>query len=72
MTIDEKTLIQARKLAMEKHTTITALIRKYLKTLIAREELQKEEVIKKLDTCFNNKRVRIGPRNWRREDLYGD
>lgn len=70
MTIDQKTLKQARKLALEKHTTLTAMVRKYLESLVVREELHKEEVIRKLEICFNNKRIRVGPRNWRREDLY--
>ena len=70
MTIDEHLLKRVRKLAVEKNTTLTALIRSFLENMAERQKIKKEEVILKLKASFDNKKVKVGKINWRREDLY--
>ncbi len=69
MTIDEKTLKKARKVAVEKNTTLTALIRNYLETISETEEQQKHETIKKLKRIFKSSGV-VVKKSWNRDDLY--
>lgn len=70
MTIEDDVLIKARKLAVEKHTTVTAMVRDYLQRLAARENQKKEAAIAELGKCFNNSGLIVGPRKWTREDLH--
>ena len=70
MTINEDLLKKTRKLAVEKNTTLTALIRAFLENLAQRQHLKKEEIIIKLKTSFNNKKVKVGEKTWNRPDLH--
>ena len=70
MTIDEHLLRKVRKLVVEKNTTLTALIRSILENIAAKQEVKKEDIILKLKSSFNNKKVKVGKRNWHRENLY--
>ena len=70
MIIEDDVLKKARKLAVEKNTSVTALVRTFLKRLAAKEEQSTESVIAELRKCFRASGVVIGPRTWRREDLH--
>lgn len=70
MSIEEDVLKKARRLAVEKNTSVSALVREFLKRLAAKEEQSTEAVIAELRKCFNTSGVVIGPRAWRREDLH--
>jgi hypothetical protein len=70
MTIEADLLKKARKLAVEKDTSVTELVRTFLKRLAAREEQSTETVIAELKKSFRRPGVVIGPRTWRREDLH--
>lgn len=70
MTIDQDLLKKAKRTAVEKNTSLTALIRSFLEKMAERQDLKKEETIVKLKSYFNDKKVKIGGKKWRREDLY--
>ncbi len=70
MTIDQNLLKKARRMAVEKNTSLTALIRSFLEKMAERQDLKREETIVKLKNYFNDKKVKIGGKKWRREDLY--
>jgi hypothetical protein len=70
LAIEEGVLKKARKLAVEKNTSVTELVRVFLKQLAAKEEQNTETVIAELRKCFRAPGVVIGPRTWRREDLH--
>lgn len=70
MTIDGKTLKKARKIAVEKNTTLTAMVRGYLEQVTEREENRKEEMIKKLKKSFHAAKIVVGEKKWKRDDLY--
>lgn len=70
MTIDERVLKKARKLAVEKNTTLSAMVRTYLQNLTTRVDEEKETVISELKRAFDIRGVVVGQRYWRRENLH--
>ena len=62
---------EAKKIAIEKNTTVSALVRAYLEHLAVRKDKAMETVISELEADFSDKNVCIGKKNWRREELYG-
>ena len=70
MTIDEKVLKKARKIAVERDTTVTALVRGYLEQLAVKEDLAVEAVVDELKRCFDRTNLEIGKRTWTREQLH--
>ena len=70
MTIEDDVLKKARKLAIDKNTSVTALVRTYLRRLAEKEDQNTEAVISELRQCFQSRVVDIGPRTWNREDLH--
>ena len=67
MAIDEETLKKTRKVAVEKNTTLSELVRKYLEGLAAQEDQSKENAILELKRIFSDKTVVVGRRRWKRE-----
>jgi hypothetical protein len=70
MAIDDKLLKKARKIAVDKDTTVTGLIRKYLETLVLCEESTKKETISELSTLLDRSEAVIGNQKWIRDDLH--
>lgn len=70
MAIDEDLLKKARKIAVDKNTTLTGLIRTYLNNLIEQESKNKDEIITELTNLFDHSKAVVGEKTWRREDLH--
>lgn len=70
MAIDETLLKKARKIAIEKNTTFTDLVRNYLNGLVEQEETLKQEVVSELSDLFDNAIARTGTKTWTRDDLH--
>ncbi len=70
MTVDEDLLKKTKKIAIDKNTTITAMIRKHLEYISAQEEIRKKFVISELRSIFENSNAVIGKKKWAREDLH--
>jgi len=45
MSMDEDLIRKARKIAVEKNTTMTAMVRSYLRKLVERENQKKERLV---------------------------
>jgi hypothetical protein len=61
---------KVRRLAVERNTTLTALVRDSLTQLAAREDLRTEDIISQLAECFEAEDVVVGPKTWSRGDLH--
>jgi len=70
LAIEDDILIKVRKLAVERRTTLTAMVRNTLRELAAREDVHCEEVIEQLRDAFNTSSVQVGDKTWTREDLH--
>jgi hypothetical protein len=72
LSIDDDLVKEVRKLAVERDTTLTALVRSYLEEL-ANEHAKsgrKRRELEALQESFKQLQFRHGKRTWKREDLY--
>jgi predicted transcriptional regulator len=70
MKLDDEIIKKVRKIAIEKNTTLTGLVRDYLTHLARQEEQRTEEIIAELSGIMNSGEVRMGEKSWSREDIH--
>lgn len=70
LSIDEAIVKKVRKIAFDKDTTLTAMVREYLETLASSDMSEREERIRKLNETVYKLRRPVGKITWSREDLY--
>ena len=70
LSVDDEIIRKVRKIAIEKNTTLTAMVRDYLTSVAMRDVQEKNEAIKKLAKSFKTMSRDMGRRNWTRETLY--
>jgi hypothetical protein len=70
LAIDETVLRKARKAAIDRDTTVTALVRDFLGRLSAAQEQETETVAEELARAFARNTVKVGRRTWTRETLH--
>lgn len=70
MTLDDDVIKKVKKIAVEKNTTLTGLVRDYLTRIAKREDQRIEEVIKQLTKIMNAPDTKIGKITWTRDELH--
>jgi hypothetical protein len=72
LSLDENLVKNVRKIAVEKDTTLTGLIRAHLEQLAAEEAAsgRKRREREALERSFTQFQFRLGKNTWKREDLY--
>jgi hypothetical protein len=72
LTLDDDLVKQVRKIAVERDTTLTGLVRTYLQDLAAEHAKsgRKRRELEALEESFRKLQFRMGKRTWKREDLY--
>ena len=70
LAIDETILRKARKAAIDRDTTVTALVRDFLGQFAAAQTQETDTYADELAKAFARNTVKIGRRTWKREDLY--
>jgi hypothetical protein len=70
LSIDHKIIKKVRKIAIDKNTTLTAMVRDYLTSVAARDVQEKKEAIRKLQKSFKTSARYMGPHKWTREALH--
>ena len=67
LNVDDKIIKKVRKIAIDKNTTLTAMVRDYLTSVATRDTYEKNEAINKLRKSFNSISRDMGQRKWTRE-----
>jgi hypothetical protein len=72
LTLDDKLVKEVRRIAADRDTTLTGLVRAHLEQLTAESAKsgRKRRELEELKRSFELVRVPVGKRDWRREDLY--
>jgi hypothetical protein len=70
LSVDDDIVKRVRKIAIDKNTTLTAMIREFLTSVAARDAQVKKEAISKLRQSFKTISRDMGQRKWSREDLH--
>ena len=71
LSLDDQLVKQVRKVAAERDTTLTGMVRTYLEKVAAEHGSErKRRDLEALERSFESVRFRMGKKTWRREDLY--
>jgi hypothetical protein len=69
LVVEEDLLLAARKVALDRRTSVNQLVREYLTALV--EEPGRRRLARaSLGKAFETGLVEVGDRNWSRDDLY--
>lgn len=69
LVVEEELLRQARKVAIDRRTSVNELVREYLSALVE-DPSRRRFARARLRHALANGLVRVGDRTWSREDLY--
>jgi len=72
LSLDHELVKKVRKLAVERDTTLTGLIREHLEKLAAEDAAmgRKRRERQALENSFQQFHFKVGKRTWKRADLY--
>jgi Family of unknown function (DUF6364) len=72
LSLEDKLVKELRKIAVDRDTTLTGLVRDYLQKLAAENAAsgRKRREREALERSFKQVQFKVGKRTWRREDLY--
>jgi len=72
LSIEDKLVKEARKIAVEQDTTLNALIREHLQRLVeeATTSGRRRREREALEHSFDRFKFKVGERKWKREDLH--
>lgn len=70
LSIDEEIVKRVRKIATDKNTTLTAMVRDYLTSIATSDAAARKADAEKLMETFEKVSRDMGPRTRAREDLY--
>ncbi len=70
LSIDDEIIKKVKKIAIDKNSTMTAMIREYLQSIANRESPERERKIALLEKSFKNLERDMEKRAWSRDDLY--
>jgi Family of unknown function (DUF6364) len=72
LSIDEELVKEVRKIAVERDTTLTGLVRSYLQELALEHAKsgRKRRELEALERSFEEFQFNVGKRTWKREDLH--
>ena len=69
LVVDEDLLLAARKVALDRRTSVNQLVREFLAGLVD-ESSQRDLARERLKKAMDKGLIEIGERNWTRDDLY--
>ena len=70
VSIDEEIVKKVRKIAIDRDTTLSAMVRDYLTSIAGRDADTRKADADKLMKTLEKVSRDMGPRTWTREDLY--
>jgi len=72
LSLDDDLVKKVRKIAVERETTLTGLVREYLEEVAAEDSARgrKRREREALEQSFQKFHFKFGKRNWTREDLH--
>ena len=68
--IDEELVRKVRKIAIDRDTTLTQMVRDYLTVVSRRGELEKQRALAEMEATFAECSGHMGPRTWTRDELH--
>lgn len=69
LKIDDELLKKARQLALQKKTSINAIVKQKLNEFVSRD-LSREATLESLEAFYRKSRARVGDKTWTRDEIY--
>ena len=69
LAIDDSLLLEARRLALDRRTSVNQLVRDYLAGLVS-EQHARQRARSRLKSALARSVVEVGPKSLKREDFY--
>ncbi len=70
LSVDDEIIKKVRKIAIDKNTTLTAMVREFLTSVTTRDAQEKNEAVRRLQKSFMKMSSDMGRRKWSRENLH--
>ena len=70
LSVDEDIVKKVRKIAVDKNTTLTGMVRDFLTSVANRDAQEKEMAVHELRRSFDGLSRDMGERTWTRESLH--
>ncbi len=70
LNVDEETIKKVRKIAVDKNTTLTEMVRGYLRSIAESDLPVRERMARDLQASFKSLSRDMGKRKWKREQLH--
>lgn len=70
LSINPDTVKKVRKIALERDTSLAAMVREFLEQLAEKEDAHRELALKDLEESFRKLSRRVGKRDWSRDELH--
>ena len=70
LSVDDEIIKKVRKVAIDKNTTLTQMVRDFLVSVAERDSVTRRRALRDLDESFGSLSRDMGKRSWEREDLY--
>jgi hypothetical protein len=72
LTLDDELVKEVRKIAADRDTTLTGLVRTYLEQMAAENAKsgRKRRELEALERSFERFQFKLGKKTWKREDLH--
>ena len=70
LSVEEAVIKKVRKIAVDKNTTLTAMVRDFLQSIADSDVVAKKQATEKLERSFQELSRDMGPHTWTRDELY--
>lgn len=70
LSVEKEVIKKVRKIAIDRDTTLTAMVRDFLRSVASRDLQEKERYAQTLSETFIRCSRDMGKRTWKREELY--
>lgn len=70
LSVDDEVIRKVRKIAIDKNTTLTQMVRDFLTSVTTRGAAQRMRAVRRLETSFEEFSRDMGKRDWSREELH--
>lgn len=70
LSINPDTVKKVRKIALERDTSLAAIVRDFLEQLAATEDARRDLALQDLERSFRKLSRRVGKRDWSRDELH--
>ena len=70
LSVPDDVIKKVRKVAVDRNTTLTSMVREYLYSVASNDQLEREHIANRLLETFKKYSRSMGKRHWTREELY--